>query len=37
MGWTMDFSVIQMVVTLKLCAFATNVLDGTKPESEVPS
>ncbi|GAM22032.1 hypothetical protein SAMD00019534_052070 [Acytostelium subglobosum LB1] len=35
MGWTMDFTAPQMVLTLKLTSFAWNLYDGSRPVAEL--
>ncbi|EFA78146.1 membrane bound O-acyl transferase family protein [Heterostelium album PN500] len=37
MGWTMDFTSPQMVLTLKLTSFAWNLYDGSRPATELTS
>ena len=35
MGWSVDFTIVQMVLTLKMCAIACNVQDGHYPSTDV--
>merc|ERR1712137_533334 len=37
MGWRVDFTIVQMVFTLKFCALACNLQDGAFPQGEVAS
>lgn len=37
MGWSVDFTIVQMVFTLKFCALACNLQDGSFPSGEVSS
>ncbi|EGC40111.1 hypothetical protein DICPUDRAFT_52171 [Dictyostelium purpureum] len=37
MGWTLDFTGPQMILTLKLTSFAWNLSDGSKPDNELSS
>jgi len=37
MGWRVDFTIVQMVFTLKFCALACNLQDGAFPQGELSS
>jgi len=37
MGWRVDFTIVQMVFTLKFCALACNLQDGAFPRGELSS
>jgi len=35
LGWSVDFTIVQMVFTLKFCALACNLQDGAFPQGEI--